>query len=709
MPVKIPSLSGQIKANTVAMPQTHNEMNIAYQDVGTGHIVDALKGLGEAAIQARENYSNGRQNGTANHLRNELQSLYDNMAGSGKYYGYNSKKFLGDFTAKAHEIMEDVRQNGYDRTNPDNTITHEDALDADEWDKVLFKADDLLTQHRAKIYDYSAREIAEREKNDYNTAIAIQGHSIADSDDPAIQQDSIHSLNGYNRAFYRGRMSEDGIKELTREQASKALDTRITNMVAVDPVGALEEMATNPNYADYAVPLQTHRANAIKASADIAGLNDALVRNGQPPISKNVYDEKLRKLLSEQEFANYAMQRADVAEKKSAAIANDVRTNRNEVNLAVMAKVAEVKTPKERDQLIEEATVVGDPNLVQTISMRNAVKENNLAYRVREDTYLKLANPDGTFNEEMAREVANAQALQDIPVGGPADEIAQALTQERQKYANNIYGELAVNFERSAADVKNQQAIAVSSSKQLDDVYRSLYTTDAPVVLQDVPNLDAMTYADQEAVAVALENRAIARRRAKAIEENEGGTFNLDALTLQAWKSIGHKKLKNGADEDAASTVNLIEDIEDISAYTEFSNRFQKLYADMYSKQNERLGDEDLMKVAIRAATDTNYQQSRYADVANKIRSAAYNKSGATPNVLDTMSTVHNYLSMSGWNRFWNRSELVTFNTGNNADIYEQLRERYQDSTPEEQDEILRAIATGNDTLLNRIMTEKGK
>lgn len=707
MPVKIPSLSGQIKANTVAMPQTHNEMNMAFQDVGTGHIVDTLKGLGEAAIQARENYSNGRQNGTANYIRNELQALYDNMSGSGKYYGYNSKKFLGDFNTKANEILENVRQNGYDRTNPDNTTSHEDPLSEQEWKKVLFRADDLMTQHRANIYNYSAKEIAEREKNDYNTAIAMEANTIVGTSDPAVQNMAVRAMLGLNRAYYRGRMSEQGLNELSREQASKALDTYITNKVAIDPVGALEDMKTNSNFTDYEVPLQTHRANAIKAAADIAGLNDALVRNGQRPISKNVYDEKLRALLTPQEFAGYATQRAEVAEKKSATIAKDVRTNRNEVNLAVMEKVAETTEPAKINKLIEDATIVGDPNLVQTISMRYAIRENDLAYRERERTYFDLGNPDGTFNEAKAREIANARATQDIPVGGPADEIARALTEERQKYANNIYGELAMNYERSAADVKNQQAIAASSSKQLDEVYRSLYTADAPVVLQDIPNLDAMTYADQEAAAKALENRAVARRRAKAIEENEGPGFSLDAITFNAWKSIGHKKTTDKPSSVDTTSDRIIADVDDIAAYTEFSERFQKIYANTYDKQNSKLDDAALMKVAIQANSESTFSENRYADVANRMRVAAYNKTGAEPNILSTMDAVRRYLSLGAWGR-WRSDEIATFNTGSNADIYQQMREVYSEATPEEQDEIVNAIATGNGTLLNKIMTAKG-
>lgn len=184
MGVTIPRLNGQIRASTTTSPQVSVRAGAQYQDAGLDKVINDIGSMVDTAFEAKERFNNGMRNGTVNHISNIFQTEYNNMVGSKNYNGYASKGFQEDFRKNINEKISLVKSNGYTINNLDGTTTEVAALSEEEWNKIAPQINNMLLNYDARIFEFSSRQIAERESNDYKSAVKREALLIASSDDP---------------------------------------------------------------------------------------------------------------------------------------------------------------------------------------------------------------------------------------------------------------------------------------------------------------------------------------------------------------------------------------------------------------------------------------------------------------------------------------------------------------------------------------------
>lgn len=690
MAVKIPKANTQTSAGLTPATRINIESNANWRDPGIEAIADAVSEIGStvgtAALRAKENKETGMVNAYTNEAQRRAQNRYLNMTQDLKYKGYGAENFVNDFRNGFYEDLADLEANGF--TNADGTPMP--ALDKELFARVRNAMDTKLISYDNQGFMYAADEIAKRETNDYNTAITLESQAVVNTDDPIQQEINIRNMKSLNTAYMKNRMNDEGLEIMTREQAATALKTYVQNVGAKDPYMGLVVMKDNPNITKYDVKLAEERATFIKTASEIAGMNDALIENGQDTVPQSWNDEMIRPYLTEEEYASYGVARGENAMKKSAAIANDVRVAKNTNNISLMADLADIETQEDMNTLIEKAVLSSDNmSSLDTIKIVNDTKQLNLMYNDAVDFSDRYTDVDGNFNETMAKLEAG-MLIASNPLYRDLSE------EQKQKITDKFVEQQRVKYMVADTMVRKQNDMRIDSANLYNEFLASLNTAESPIVPQDIKGFEQMSYQDRQSASRLLQEFMKLRKEADKLKKNEGDSFDLNNIALEAYKAMGEKyslDKDNGINEG------------DNYKFTEFNKRFQNLYLKKYNMLQARPSEEELRAIAIEAYNSSYKTPESISAFGNALRIEAASQYDRVASVSDMRLAIADILDRGFFSRMFNDKDSLY--TKSSSKVLDDVREIYSVATPQQKAIIVDAIARGDDSLIDRIVNNK--
>lgn len=692
MAVTIPAMNRVTQAHRTPAPQTAVDYQIKYRDAGVDEAVGGIvKTLGMAAARAEEAKETGMSNAFYREaVRRADKTMFD-MQNDDSNHGYGSVGFVERFRKAVADEMSDLQKNGFILEDKSVVAAPNERV----WKNVVDRMDARLIQYDSTAMKWAADEIAKRETKDFEAAVAIALDTVLNSDSPDVQASASLELQGLARAYFQGRAGEEAIANFARENMKTVLETRQENYATADPLKALQDQATNPNYKRFGANVAKSRQTAIANIQKISGLNRALYNNGMPMVTQNWDDATLKALLSPSEYAEYSIGADEIAATKSAAIAGDTRRTTNELNLQTMIKAANVSSQDDMNKLVEEAEKLGTSNAaMQTIQQVNRAKDDDYLFQQRVSYVDSLSDVDGEFNEVAARVQAGLRA-EAIGIGNELPPLKQA--EAREDYIKERVALERARYydERSKLDVESLRA--PQSAEYLQEFYASLQKPNAPIAPADVKNFENMTAMDRAAVTGVLLNRAQMRKSVEEIERSEGGTFDLSKIALDQWKNAGERYVLD-------SKGNVEEG--DAEAFSAFSDRFKELYIQEYKNQHNKPDAEGIARIA-RVAYETYRTNPGYEQLAKdlgEMRRVARDSYADKPIVTqpELRDEIRNWFEASWWGRLFKDDGNI------DSDTRQALVDLYEDMTVPEQQLLVKAIASGNDSLVYHLLKQKG-
>lgn len=737
MAVTIPRLNSQIKASTTPATQTAVQSDIKYRDIGLDDaVVGAMKDLGGAAIIAKENKETGMANATVNEFNRRVKKWYADAVNGKSYKGYDAENIMGDMRKFAYQTIEDLRLNGFVKADGSTVPALSEQVHNE---KFLPSVDSMLINMDSSAIEYSSREIAVAEENDFNANLDRVSLTIAGSDDPVVQASASNELNGLFKVYYGGRMSDEARGVAVAKIMKTSLETRAKNLSTTDPAKALYEFSANKNYAVYGCDLTNARASAIENMAVIAGTNEALITNGmsstgqnwsdQPlgegsdPVLRNRFPYSAAGLMSPQEYATYAMKKAETWNSKSASITNEVRRSEVEKNTTLLSDLGKIDNQDDYNNMVEEIAERGDAYSLSTLSAVKLIQDRQLAYDNQEKMYSEYANPDGSFNELKAINSAYESIDKFNPGLSPASE-------EYNTLVNNYVSLQRRDFEKRKDFLSQQSGFAITSADALDKVYSLIYDDSQGQSIETVqdlmPYLEGMTPADAQAASEALITKAQTKKQAMDLAKAEGGTFDVYKVASDQWTALGHSfKFEDGELKEG-----------DAEARERFISRFVELYIRKHS--SEKPNQQELENLTIEAY-NTYIKAPRYDEISrftNTLRRmAAESYDRPEVNSFDVRSRVRDFFETGGISyseedlkkkigdlqilpsasRYL--QEMVTkgmvkdveFDDEVYSDFWDSLVEIYEESEYTEKEKLIDFISRGDNSALLRILKAKGK
>lgn len=636
MAVTIPRLNSQTKASTTAAKKTAVSADIKYRDFGMDDaLVGAMKDLGEAAFQAKENRVTGISNATYNEVVRRATEEYTKAIDSKDYRGYNAEDFMGVMRQKYDQVIADIRKNGFVRRDG---VTVPALSDADFAQKLSPRVDAFLIRMDSDAIDYAKSEMAIAEKNDFDAAVETALLSVVNTDDPILQASVSNELDGLHEQFYGGRMSEEARALTVHKLMQKAMGTYAENLVVKDPARALHTFKANPNFAAYGVDLTEPTNKAVSAMAELAGTNDALALNGMEPLNQNWTDQPIKAfgetmeesailgaarkahpyaasvLMTPEQYAKYSLKRAETATAKGDAYAKHIMTMKREKDTHTLGELYNARTVTERNKIIETAAEQGDAHTMGTIKAW-VDTENEFAVYENDIKFLEMfSNPDGTFNEDAANSSFG------IAYGNMQFPSERAMDLQRLDYNTKLASKF-IDVKERVAKINEG---AVLSAQAFEKAADAINSPTGPRRLQDVENWDVMVPSDRMTVANMLAQKAATEASVATIERNEGGTFDLTEIAKEQWRELGHKT-------QMAKDKKLL--VADNEAFNRFNARFRELYVKAYNENGGKVNEEQLREITINAY-DTYKKPGGYKEVSRltaKMNRKATNAFSTTP------------------------------------------------------------------------------
>lgn len=691
MAITIPLPNRNTQASKTPAAQVNVDTDIKFRDIGTGDAIQSLAPLAAAAQKATEAKSTGMMNATYNEGVRIIQKTYNDFRNNNANKGYGAANSVKRAREQVQEKFAKLKAEGFELSDGSKVP----ALNDNEWSQVLQKLDTKLIESDGTLLSWEANELAQRATNDFQSSVSIALDTVLHSDDPVVQASASNEIAGLARAYYQGRLGEEGVANYARENMQKTLGTRATNLAATNPKKLLMDLRDNPNYSRFGVQTEEQRKTAIGNMAKIAGLNNALVMNGQQPVAQDWSDQDARALMTEMEYALYSVDKAETAQTKAAAIGKDVRNTQNSLNLQLMQDASKVETQGEWNDLVEKTLKSGDSyGTGQTLQAIVSIRDEAELFRNDADYVSHYGDVDGNFNERAAQIEAAAKA-EVLGIGNELQGIDKV--KARGEYINEYVAIARGNFNIKKERMNQLESGAITSAMQVQKFYETLAGPNAPITPQEVEGITVMTPTDKAVVTEALLKRAELRKTVDNIKRQEGDTFDMSSLAMEAYQAAG-KKIKynkNGWLEEG--------DPED---FAKFYDRFATLYVKAYSSLNAK-PDSALLTNIARNAMETYKEHITSSDFSkdmNNLRLLArrsYDKVEVSQPEL--RKAIKEYLEAGWWDRTFS---LDT--EGLSSDSYEAIRELYDELSYTEQQLLIQQIATGGDSLIYRILEQKG-
>lgn len=610
MSLTIPRLSSQTKASTTPASQTAVQNDMRYRDMGIDDAaIEAMKGLGEAALTAKTNKDTGMANATINEFHRRMDKWYTEATTGKRYKGYDAENIMGDMRKFAYETIDDLKLNGFVKADGSNVP----ALSEQVYnEKFLPSVDSMLINMDSNATGYSAREIAIAEENDFDANVDRITMTIVGSDDPIVQANASNELNGLYKAYYGGRMRDEARGVAVHKVMSAALGTRAKNLAASAPSRALHEFNTNENYSLYGVDLSEARKAAVEAMAINAGTNEALTINGLNPLPQDWTDQPLGEkadpalrnqypfsaagLMTPQEYLTYSVKKAETTVSSGANVANEIRKTQAAKANSILADVGKVTTQDEYNELVEREVRETDAYGMHVLNGVAKYRDADLVRRMDEEVVNFLSTPDGEFNE--------SAALQEANIAAAAKGITFASQEEKKAYEDRYVAAQRINFDTRKERLQMASEGAEESSILLNDFYSKLYTSEAPATPQEIPGIDQMTARDARAAIDALIAKAQTKQAADSIARNEGGSFDVYNLAAQQWIKFDNKS-KYGTDGELQEG--------DAEARQRFMARFVELYIRKHSTEKPNAAELEQLSIE---AYNTYKKEPQYDDIS---------------------------------------------------------------------------------------------
>lgn len=692
MAFAIPMPNRNTQASRTTAPHINTDVNMKYRDFGIGDAVSSLQPLAQAAAKASDAKSTGIMNATYNEGVRIIQETYNNFQNNVSNKGYGAANSVERVRKQIDEKFAKLKSEGF-KLRDGSAVP---ALNEEEWGKVLSRLDSQLIEADGRLVAWEGQEFAQRATNDFETSVSIALDTVLRSDNYDVQANTSNEIAGLARAYYQGRLSEEGVAKYSRENMGKGLTTRLNNLTASDPYKALTDISQNPNYGRFGVTTHEQREKAINSMAKIAGLNEALMMSGQEPLAQNWTDAEARALMTDTEYALYSVSKAEVAQAKDAIIKKDVRKVQNTLNLGLMQDANNAKTQKEWNDLVAKTVLSGDSyGIGETLQSITNIRDDAELFRRDSDYVGRYSDIDGNFNEEAARLEGFARA-EAIGIGNDKTTLYDK-TKARSDYVKEYVAIARGNHAMKKARLQKIEDNGINSAINVQKFYENIIKPDAPITPQEVEGISVMTPIDKDVVTQTLLNRAELRKNIDNIQRQEGETFDLSKLAMDAYETLG-KKIKynsKGALEEG--------DPED---FAKFYDRFATLYVKSYGALNAK-PDSDMLASIARETANT-YQKhitsSDFSKDMNNLRLLArrsYDKVEVSQP--EMRKAIKDYLEAGWWERTFN---LDT--EGLSSNTYEALRELYDELPYTEQQLLIQQIATGSDSLIYRVLEQKG-
>ncbi len=737
MAVTIPRLNSQTKASTTPAAQTAVQSNIKYRDIGLDEsVVGTMKDLGSAAITAKTNKETGMANATVNEFNRRIKKWYSDAVNGKDYKGYDAENIMGDMRKFAYKTIDDLKLNGFVKADGSTVPALSEQVHNE---KFLPSVDSVLINMDSSAIEYSAREIAIAEENDFNSNIDRISLTIAGSDDPIVQASASNELKALGKAYWGGRMGDESLGVWVSGIMNKSLSSRADMLAAKAPAKGLNEFNTNKNYAIYNVDLSKARQAAVESMAIIAGTNEALITNGmesagqdwsdQPlgensnPVLRNRFPYSAAGLMTPQEYTSYSIKKAETWNSKSASITNEVRRSAIEKNTTLLSDLGKIENQDDYNDMVDRIAEQGDIYALNTLSSVKMVQDKMLAYDNQEKLHAKYANPDGSFNEVMATQ----EAYESIDKFNPG---VDQNSEEYTRLVNNYVALQRREFENRKDFLAQQSNFAISSADALDKVYSLLYDDSEGKTIETVqdlmPYLEGMTPSDAQAASQALITRAQTKKQAADLAKAEGGTFDVYKVASEQWKALGHSfKFEDGELKEG-----------DAEARERFISRFVELYIRKHSSEKPNQKElEDLTVEAYNTYVKApRYDEvSRFTNTVRRMAAESYDRPGVTS--FDVRTRIRDYFESGGAS--YSAEDLkkkvadldllpsasrylqdmvttglvqdIDFDDEVYSDFWDSLVEIYSESEYTDKEKLIDFISRGDNSALLRILKAKGK
>lgn len=742
MAVTIPRLNSQTKASTTPASQTAVQSDIRFRDAGLDDAaIDAMKSLGGAAIQARENKSNGMANATINEFHRRMNDWYSDATTGRKYRGYDSEYIMKDMRSYASKTIEDLKLNGF--TKQDGSLVP--ALSEEVFNnKFLPSADSMLINMDSNAINYSSREIAITEEHDFDAAVERATLTVVGADSPILQADASNELNGLFKAYHGGRMRDEARAVAVAKIMKTALETRAKNLAETNPAKALQEFATNENYVLYGCDLSVARKTAVENMAVTAGTNEALASNGFETLPQNWSDQPLGDdadpllrskhpfsaagVMTPKEYLDYSIKKSETWDTKKNSIANEVRRAEVARSTEILSDLGKVKTSQDYNELVEREAVQSDMFGMHVLGVASNIKDEATVDRNDYDFVVRYSSPDGSFNEEATKQEANIVAS--------SKGIIFKSEEDKKRYENNYVIGKRVEYDLRKERTQKRYEDVGNSSVLLDDFYAKLYTSEADTSPQEI-KARALNPRDASAALDALIVKAQTKEAAENLARNEGGTFDVYKLAGEQWKSLGNKfKFENGevTEGDAEERYRFISRFVELylrkhSAEKPNAQELEQLSIEAYNTYKKEPLYDDVSKFSLRLrkkAADS-YFKSEVAPFEERDRIRDFLETGHEPFYSERISQdviaekaraiprldggkgIKTPAGVEAAFRAKLAYDSLNFDSDTDEQIFEAVKEVYDESDYKTKETILDLIVSGNNSSLLRILKAKRK